>query len=99
MTRCFDDTQKTKGSSDYIWVVNQGSAYVGGVGPHMSYAKHANSTNPWIFYYITNDNGKHKADKLGIVTMDYAGSDGQFDFYLTNGKVLPRAIVETNRYQ
>ncbi len=99
MTKCFEDTQKTKGSADNIWVMNQGSAYVGGAGPHMSYAKHANSANPWIFYYITNDEGKHKSDKMGIVTMDYAGSDGMFDFYNTNGKVLPKAIAETNRYQ
>ncbi len=95
MDRCFLEANKTKGSSKYVWSVNQASAYVGGQWIHMSYAKSSNAMNTWTFDYVKN----HKSTKLGIVEMDYAGSNDKYDGYYVNGEALPKAIVETNRWQ
>lgn len=42
---------------------------------------------------------KHKEDKMGIITCDFAGYDAEFDDYRCNGKGLPKAVVETNRFR
>lgn len=47
------------------------------------------------FDYVKN----HKSAKFGIVEMDYAGSNDKYDGYYVNGEALPKAIVETNRWQ
>ena len=33
------------------------------------------------------------------IWMDFAGSDAKFDGYFPNGSLLPRAMVESNRFQ
>ena len=95
MTQCFKAASATKGSSDNVWSQNQASAYVGGQWIHMSYSKNANTMNPWTFNYVYD----HKTEKLGIITMDFAGATEEFDGYYTNGGELPKIIVESNRYQ
>ncbi len=95
MTDCFEDAAASKGTADNVWSINQASAYVGGISIHMSYAKNANAMNPWTLRYVY----EHKSDKLGIIQMDYAGSNDFFDDYRTNGAELPKVIVESNRWQ
>jgi hypothetical protein len=96
MTKCFEDAKATKGSSDYVWSVNQASGYVGGQWIHMSYTKNSNAMNPWTATYVAD----HKSDKLGIIQMDFAGKSEtkDFDGYYTCSAGLPKLIVETNRY-
>lgn len=94
VTQCFEAVSKTKGDATNTWGVNQISAFVG--GPlHMSYSKCSNVMNPWAATYVI----KHRNEKLGIIWMDFAGSDAPFDGYFPNGSLLPRAMVETNRFQ
>ena len=94
VTQCFEAVSKTKGDATNTWGVNQISAFVG--GPlHMSYSKCSNVMNPWAATYVI----KHRNEKLGIIWMDFAGSDAYFDGYFPNGSLLPRAMVETNRFQ
>lgn len=94
VTQCFEAVSKTKGDATNTWGVNQISAFVG--GPlHMSYSKCSNVMNPWAATYVI----KHRNEKLGIIWMDFAGSDAPFDGYFANGSLLPRAMVETNRFQ
>lgn len=94
VTQCFEAVSKTKGDATNTWGVNQISAFVGG-GLHMSYSKCSNVMNPWAVTYVV----KHRNEKLGIIWMDFAGSDAKFDGYFPNGSLLPRAMVETNRFQ
>ncbi len=96
MTKCFEDAKATKGSSDYVWSVNQASGYVGGQWIHMSYTKNSNAMNPWTATYVAD----HKSDKLGIIQMDFAGKSEtkDFDGYYTCSAGLPKLIVETNRF-
>lgn len=94
VTQCFEAVSKTKGDATNTWGVNQISAFVGG-GLHMSYSKCSNVMNPWAATYVI----KHRNEKLGIIWMDFAGSDAYFDGYFPNGSLLPRAMVETNRFQ
>lgn len=95
LTQCFEETNKTKSSSECVWAANYVSAYVGGNWLHKSYAKSANTMNPWMVYYAD----KNKSQKMGIVFMDFASSNDKFDGYYTNGEMLPRIIAETNRWQ
>lgn len=62
---------------------------------HKKYSKNANVMNPWMTKYVL----EHKEDKMGIVTCDFAGFDGEFDGYFCNGSCLPKAVVETNRFR
>lgn len=94
VTQCFEAVSKTKGDATNTWGVNQISAFVGGL-LHMSYSKCSNVMNPWAATYVI----KHRNEKLGIIWMDFAGSDAYFDGYFPNGSLLPRAMVETNRFQ
>ena len=94
MEGCFEATSLTKGSEANIWAVNQANAYVGGTWLHMSYAKNANTMNPWTLEYVS----QHKGEKMGIIMMDYAGTNEKFDGYYTNGADLPKVIVESNRW-
>ena len=94
VTQCFEAVSKTKGDATNTWGVNQISAFVG--GPiHMSYSKCSNVMNPWAVTYVV----KHRNEKLGIIWMDFAGSDAYFDGYFPNGSLLPKAMVESNRFQ
>jgi len=94
VTQCFEAVSKTKGDATNTWGVNQISAFVG--GPiHMSYSKCSNVMNPWAVTYVV----KHRNEKLGIIWMDFAGSDAYFDDYFPNGSLLPKAMVESNRFQ
>ncbi len=94
VTQCFEAVSKTKGDATNAWGVNQISAFVG--GPiHMSYSKCSNVMNPWAVTYVV----KHRNEKLGIIWMDFAGSDAYFDGYFPNGSLLPKAMVESNRFQ
>ncbi len=95
MQKCFLETAKTKNTGKNVWAVNQASAYVGGIWIHMSYAKSANTMNPWTLNFVS----EHRKEKLGIIEMDYAGTNDEFDGFYTNGADLPKVIVETNRYQ
>ncbi len=95
MTACFNDARDSKGALDEVWSVNQASAYVGGISIHMSYSKNANTMNPWTLMYVY----QHKRDKMGIIQMDFAGANEEFDDYCTNGGELPKVIVESNRWQ
>ena len=96
MTKCFNDTNASKGSANSVWALNQASGYVGGQWIHMSYAKNANAMNAWTLGYVY----EHKSDKLGIIQMDFAGSTKYHpDGFVTNGGELPKMIVETNRFQ
>ena len=94
VTQCFEAVSKTKGDATNTWGVNQISAFVGGL-LHMSYSKCSNVMNPWAATYVI----QHRNEKLGIIWMDFAGSDAKFDGYFPNGSLLPRAMVETNRFQ
>ena len=94
MLDCFNDTKKTKGSTEPIWAVNPPSGYVG-YKVAMSYAKNANVMNPWTFSYVIN----HRTEKLGIIPMDYAGSNAARDFVHVNGANLAEAVVLTNKFQ
>ena len=51
--------------------------------------------NPWTANYVF----QHKKDKMGIIQMDFAGTNDKYDGYYSNGEALPRIIVEPNRYQ
>jgi hypothetical protein len=51
--------------------------------------------NPWTANYVF----QHKKDKMGIIQMDFAGTNDKYDGYYSNGEALPRIIVESNRYQ
>ena len=94
MEQCFNATAKTKGQSTPVWALNQVNAYVG-LKHLMSYSKNSNVMNPWTSNYVF----QHKKDKMGIIQMDFAGTNDKFDGYYTNGEALPRIIVESNRYQ
>ena len=90
--KCFNGIKNE--SNPLAWAVNQASAFVGG-GLHMKYSKNANVMNPWMTKYVLD----HKEDKMGIITCDFAGFDGEFDGYNCNGAGLPKAVVETNRFR
>ena len=92
ITKCFEGIKNE--SNPLAWAVNQTSAFVGGE-LHMTYSKNANVMNPWMTQYVL----KHKEDKMGIITCDFAGYDGMFDDYYCNGTCLPKAVVETNRFR
>lgn len=94
MEACFQAAAKTKGQSAPVWALNQVNAYVG-FKNLMSYSKNSNVMHPWTANYIF----QHKKDKMGIIQMDFAGTNDSFDGYITNGEALPRVVVETNRYQ
>lgn len=90
--KCFEGIKNE--SNPLAWAVNQASGFVGGE-LHMTYSKNANVMNPWMTQYVL----KHKEDKMGIITCDFAGYDAEFDDYRCNGKGLPKAVVETNRFR
>ena len=94
MEQCFRATAETKGQSTPVWALNQVNAYVG-LKHLMSYTKNSNVMNPWTASYVF----QHKKDKMGIIQMDFAGTNDKFDGYYANGEALPRIIVESNRYQ
>ncbi len=95
---CILDCAATKGSSDNVWCINQASGFVGALIINMSYAKSSNHINPATFYMIYN-NAETLDRKLGIVVMDYAGTNEYYDHYYVNGEALSKLVVETNRYQ
>ncbi len=95
---CIEDCAATKGSSDNVWCINQVSGFVGALIINMSYAKSSNHINPAAFSLIYND-AETLDRKLGIVVMDYAGTNEYYDHYYVNGEALSKLVVETNRYQ
>ncbi len=99
MQDCFQDCAQTKGSADNVWCINQESGFVGALIVNMSYAKSSNHMNPATFYMIFSNNGQALDRKLGIVVMDYAGTNEVYDHYYVNGAALSKLVVETNRYQ
>ena len=91
---CFWEFQKYRKIEDTVWSWNQLNAYIGNYAT-MSYSQNAEVMHPWGVNFVL----QHKNSPLGIITMDFIGTNEKWEGYWTNCETLPKIIVETNRYQ
>ena len=91
---CFWEFQKFRNRGETTWSWNQLNAYIGSYVT-MSYSQNAEVMHPWASNFVA----QQKNYALGIITMDFFGSNEKFRHHYTNCELLPKLIIETNRYQ
>lgn len=91
---CFLEFQEFRKKETTVWSWNQLNAYIGNYAT-MSYSQNAEVIHPWAVNFAL----QHKNSPMGIITMDFMGSNIRWDGFYTNCETLPKIIVETNRYQ
>lgn len=91
---CYLDFQKFRRRESTVWSWNQLNAYTGNYLT-MSYSQNAEVMHPWAVNFVL----QRKNTPLGIITMDFIGTNEKWERYYTNCETLPKVIIETNRYQ
>lgn len=90
---CFLEFQKYRRREATVWSWNQLNAYIGSYIT-MSYSQNAEVMHPYAVNFVL----QHKNSPMGIITMDFFGSDAVWERYYPNCETLPKIIIESNRY-